>query len=313
MIGDQQEELAFAYRYPFSKEAKALVARIDTGKLDLNLVAMGKSRLEEALSTGRLGYKETGYAITAFVESYAYSRLLVSAMHNRSHIARYAEAEAYRSCKALDADTDDNLLRIATELGTPIERYGREFSMGVFQFLSHPTGGSLALVNQRLVGGRVILERHRTAWTLKGAIASAVMAGLPIDDAYIPREIFEFARDVHVKQQAQPARAAGGQNSGWIEKLLDNPIDDGRHRVVNLILAPYLTNIKGMDVEAATSIILAYIERCKTVNPMTRINEQYVSYQCRYAKEHGRKPMSLRRAMDELGGVIDFNTLLEKK
>ena len=41
----------------------------------------------------------------------------------------------------------------------------------------------------------------------------------------------------------------------WIEKLLDTPIDDYRKNAVNLILAPYLINVRKLSYDAALNII----------------------------------------------------------
>jgi hypothetical protein len=75
---------------------------------------------------------------------------------------------------------------------------------------------------------------------------------------------------------------------------------------VNLILAPYLVNSKGLEVEQASRIIVDYIERCKQIDPSTKINERYIEYQCNYAKKRGLRPLSLDRARELLGDQIDF-------
>jgi hypothetical protein len=75
---------------------------------------------------------------------------------------------------------------------------------------------------------------------------------------------------------------------------------------VNLILAPYLVNTKGIDVEQAAKIIIEYIDRCRAIDPNTKINERYIEYQCDYAKKKGLRPLSLSRAKELLGEQINF-------
>ena len=105
------------------------------------------------------------------------------------------------------------------------------------------------------------------------------------------------------------APAKFSKTDNWVEKLLATPIADIRHRTVNLILAPYLVNTKGMSVDQATKIICEYIERCKLLDPATRVNERYVRYQCDYAKKRGLKVLSLDRAKELLGSALDINVL----
>ena len=76
---------------------------------------------------------------------------------------------------------------------------------------------------------------------------------------------------------------------------------------MNLILAPYLVNTKGLDVEQASRRIIVYIERCKQIDPSTKINDRYIEYQCNYAKRKGLRPLSMERARELLGEHIDFD------
>ena len=80
-----------------------------------------------------------------------------------------------------------------------------------------------------------------------------------------------------------------------------------RHRVVNLILAPYLINVRGMSEEGAFKTISAYIERCRAVDPNTKVNDSYIKYQCAYAKKKGLRPLSLVHARELLGSYVDFD------
>ncbi len=313
MMSGQAADLKFAYKYPFSDEAKMIVGALNVTAPDRNLIMMGKATLEECLSKGFLSYSDLQYGQLEYIQSYVYARLLVSALRNASYISKYADAEAYRSYMALERDTVENVIRVADELDIHADAKDGDFSISVFQFLKYaPPGNSLALINQRLGSGSVKLDKMQFAQLLKTAISKSVSAGLPIKYDEIPKQIVAYAKEIKVPRQQVSVPKGAGRTSEWIEKLMSFPIDDGRHRVVNLILAPYLINVKGFDVDAAKTIIADYIEKCKTVNPMTRVNEQYIRYQCQYAKDHGMRPMSLKRAMEELGGAIDFSILMEK-
>jgi hypothetical protein len=53
-----------------------------------------------------------------------------------------------------------------------------------------------------------------------------------------------------------------GNTIAWIEKLLATPIDDYRKNAVNLILAPYLINVKKVSYDAALNIINSWLNKC---------------------------------------------------
>jgi hypothetical protein len=53
-------------------------------------------------------------------------------------------------------------------------------------------------------------------------------------------------------------------NSGikWIESLLSTPLDDYRKTIVNLVLAPYLINIRRLQRDESYTIIKSWLELC---------------------------------------------------
>jgi DNA primase large subunit len=167
----------------------------------------------------------------------------------------------------------------------------------------------IELVNQKLSAGSVLLSKTDALKLFEEAMRSEITKGLPIDLKLLPKEIIDFSKTfkLTVKTYAGPVKF--GRNDTWVEKLLATPIADIRHRTVNLILAPYLVNTKGMSVDQATKIILEYIERCKLLDPATKVNERYIRYQCDYAKKRGLKVLSLDRAKELLGGALDINVL----
>ncbi len=304
----ERDELDIAYKYPFSDEAKKLIKELDLRSIEQGQIAMGKSRLEEALKNDRLEYKDTNYGKSEFVVSYVYARMLISALKNGYLIKKYADAEAKRSMEAMEKDSEKNIMKIVKELGLEMEVRSGTFVMGFAQFLNNmPTDADFGLSNQRLRNGMIEFDKNQAIRVIGVAMSRAIAAGLPIKHENLPKSVIEHSKSVKLPMQKIEYRARGG-SVGWIDRLLETPIPDCRHRTVNLILAPYLMNIKGMPVDAATAVISNYIGLCKTVNPDTKITDRYIRYQCEYAKSHGFKPLSLRRARTELG-AIDFNLI----
>ncbi len=306
-----QKSLDFAYKYPFSDEAKALISDMGESKLEYRYLEAGKKHINDALNS-HLQYLATGLtsAKTDYLVTYLYSRMLLSATKNRQLISQYCAAEAARSSEALSSSDITEIEAVVKELGIPmnVQPFSKELSLSIrfdaFLELSRDAKG-FELSNQKLGNGFISLEMGRAIALLEKAICSKMSKGLPISADQLPKEVLEYAKGIRPAVDAEQKSPRSGASS-WIEKLLVTPIPDVRHRTVNMILAPYLVTSRGMSVEQATKAITAYIEKCKTINPNTKVTERYIEYQCAYAKKRGLKPLSFDRAKDLLGDVLDL-------
>ena len=304
-----QEELDFAYKYPFSDEAKSVIAELGLKKVDQKHVIIGKARVEEAFQNDRIEYKDTRYGREDFIIAYAYARMIVSVFRNLAYNVKYAGAEANRAAQAMEKDSEHNLVRISKELGIDVKRSGDGLSVGFAQFLMNaPQSEDFSLANQRLTNGVILFDKHQLIRLLENAAKRRIESGLPIKGDEIPKLVADYAKTIKLPIAKLEYRPKTGKIT-WVDKLLETPIPDCRHRTVNLILAPYLVNVRGYPVEKAVEIISNYITLCKTVNPDTNITERYIKYQCEYAKAKGMRTLSLKRARTELS-AIDFNLLL---
>jgi len=305
------EDLDFAYKYPFSEEAKVIVSALNITKIEKSYLDKAKIRLEEDFS-GSVEFVKTDYSDLkrAYLISYAFARLLVSAMGSYA-VKLFANGEAKRVLQALVEESEENIIRISIELGVDASIEGGEFKTAFYKYLKvvPQDNEAFALIHQKMNGGFVYLSKYAEAQLLSEAARKKVMEGLPIKTAEIPKEVIAYAKSVRQPRAEVSAQAhvSSGKRYGWIEQLLNTPIPDFRHRVVNLVLAPYLTNIRGLSEEEAFTIIYNYIQRCKEINPNTKINEAYIKYQCSYAKKKGMRPLSLARAKELLAGIIDFS------
>ena len=132
-----KEQLDFAYKYPFSDEAREIIRGLNANEIEQRYLIIGKARIDEALQNDKVEYRESDYGRLDFVVGYAYARMLVSSLKNLGVITKYAKAEAKRACDALAKDTDSNMIRLAKELDLGIKRDGESFSIIFTQFLSH--------------------------------------------------------------------------------------------------------------------------------------------------------------------------------
>lgn len=304
----QQDKLDFAYKYPFSKEAREIVAGLKVTSVDRKYLQEGVLQLSSAIRSGRITHARAR-GITevklGYIMGYVYARMLASTLGDWYSISRLASAEADAAAEFLALNIDE-LLNIASELGIDVKKEHDDFVVGFEQFVSVPKRDKgLMLINQRLAGGSVKIDVRKLLELVKGGIEKAVADGLPIAKGSLPKEVVEAAKQLKAPERKVALSSRQGAYA-WIERLLATPIGDVRHRSVNLIFAPYLVNVKGMDEESAVRVIRDYIERCKKINPNTKITESYIRYQCRYAKNKGMRPLSLTKARDLLKEVAGF-------
>ena len=67
----------------------------------------------------------------------------------------------------------------------------------------------------------------------------------------------------------------------WIEHLLQTPIEDFRKLVIDLILAPYLINIKKLSYEESYGIIREWLDKCNVLYKLD--NYRNFDYRIKYA------------------------------
>ena len=83
----------------------------------------------------------------------------------------------------------------------------------------------------------------------------------------------------------------------WIEvKIFENPFPDYRKIIVDLILAPYLINIKKLSYEESYQIIREWLDKCDKLKKLDNYSN-FVNYRLhsalKAATQKGIGPMSL--------------------
>lgn len=92
----------------------------------------------------------------------------------------------------------------------------------------------------------------------------------------------------------------GKNHYSWIEMLLDIPMPDARHRIIGYLLAPYLINVRHLDVNTAIRIIEDWVERSEQVyEPAWGNVKAFVRRECQKAYETGKMPKDLNRIRKE--------------
>ena len=303
-------DLDFAYKYPFTAKAKGIVRESSADKISAEtkerILKSAAARVSEAFKNGKIeAYRlRMDSAKLENVLAYPYARLLASSIPRNDLAQKYIRAEAKRCSSFLYLEDKDVLGAIVSELGINLKYDSDKYSIDFVEYLqSAPQENQFRLVNQELSLGIVHMNFQKTASFLSEPIALAMSAGFPIPKGQIPKDIIDYSKAIKLPK---PKLSAPGRSSDWIENILANPIPDVRQRVVGLILAPYLVNVKKMDPDAAYPIILEYINKCRQIDNSTRITDAQIMYQCKYAKEKGMRPLSFTKAKELLAGIIDL-------
>jgi hypothetical protein len=76
----------------------------------------------------------------------------------------------------------------------------------------------------------------------------------------------------------------------YIEKLLQKPVSDGRHRLVWLVITPYLVNVRKLGLEEAVRATIQYLKKCGWSD---RRLESLADYHTRRAYRVGLRPPRL--------------------
>ncbi len=96
----------------------------------------------------------------------------------------------------------------------------------------------------------------------------------------------------------------------WIEKLLITPISDFRKNATNLILAPYLVNIKKLSYQQSFDILTDWLKICDSFKKLDFNRDYLVKYALTTAIQKRIPPMKLVTLMDrnlELYNILHKN------
>ena len=93
----------------------------------------------------------------------------------------------------------------------------------------------------------------------------------------------------------------------WIEKLLEIPIEDYRKNAVNMILAPYLINIKRLTIKDAFAVINTWLDKCSSLRQLDSNITYIVNYALKRSQSTGHKPLRLENL--KIRNRILFNQL----
>ncbi|MER3602046.1 MAG: DNA primase noncatalytic subunit PriX [Nitrososphaerota archaeon] len=276
------------------------------------LLGPARVRLQGARANRPLEYPEAEARPEDWGLSFYIAALAIRAVGSAALLRRYARVEAARVRRAFEGDLSSRpyrqtMLQVVNGLfRLDLLQEDDRISCGVANYLKALAAmpsipPNLKLVNRPVSSGRVRLTEAELVELVKGRWYGYILSRLmamprpgPLPDPLRP--LYEEARTM--AEELEAGRAAvkpGGYD--YIEKLLERPVTDGRHRLVWLVLTPYLVNIKGLDVEEAVAHTVDYLRRTGWSEPRL---QALARYHAERAKRIGLRPpkLSTIRAKD---------------
>ena len=139
------------------------------------------------------------------------------------------------------------------------------------------------LVNLRLSGGMVHFSVNNVKDLFAALVQGLMVSGMrSLRSAPVPDFVRSLVDEFRPLIPRPPPRER--TQFDYIQRLLEHPITDGRHRIIWMILAPYFTTLKGLDEATATEAVLSYIGDARY--------KQFIRYNVRRAMRGGLFPLS---------------------
>jgi Primase X len=282
-------------RYPFAPRSRKFFESIpvEEGLSSRDVVAQTESRLLGVL--GRTKYEPS---ISELVEFSSFFAAALVASQDPTLTSRYAKKEAERAkVFFVREEQKAKSLVMAECFGVGIQlgegQEGRaSYSLPFEGYLALASKYELAkknpqwkLARQELARGVIRMSDNQLNDLFGDCALGAITEGVRnLRKAPFPKQLQGVKSDV--LQYVPSPRPKTNKGYLYVEDLLAHPVSDGRHRLVWLVLAPYLVNVKKLDDEAAIEKIRAFVAAAGETSAMRR----FVEYNVRRARRNGLLP-----------------------
>ncbi len=281
-------------RYPFVAQSRKFFESMpmEEGLESKEVVQQAEARLLNAL--GRASYEPH---LSEFIEFSSFFAAALVASQDSFLTSRFARKEGERSKGFFVREDRGSKPQVMKECFSVSLRSANtesprpEYSMGFEDYLALITKIELTkaprwkLVRQSLERGVVRLSDNMLN-DLFGECAQAVIAEgtKNLRRGAFPKPLAELRSSILRYVPTQRPKSSRGY--AYVEELLKHPVSDGRHRLVWLVLAPYLVNVKKLGDEEAIDRMRAFV----SVAGETRDMKRFIEYNVRRARRNGLMP-----------------------
>jgi len=281
-------------RYPFAPRSRKFFESIpvEDGLASREVVAQTESRLLSAL--GRVKYEPH---MSELVEFSSFFAAALVASQDPVLTSRFSKKEAERSKEFFVREEPRAKVEVMAECFgagpslVEVQDGRASYSMPFERYLSLDSRYELAknpkwkLARQELEQGTIYMSDNMLNDLFGDSAQAAIADGVRnLRRGPFPKQLLG-AKAVVIQYVPSPKPRT---NKGYlyVEDLLAHPVSDGRHRLVWLVLAPYLVNVKKFDDEVAIEKIRAFVAATGETSAMRR----FVEYNVRRARRNGLLP-----------------------
>ena len=283
-------------RYPFAPQSRKFFESIpvEEGLASKEVVGQAESRLLSAL--GRLKYEPH---ISEVIEFSSFFAAALVASQDDFLAARFSEKEAERAKEFFIREKESEKAKMMYEcFGVALEpsqatsrlMYAMPFEVYLALTVKYELTKVLRwkLARQALTGGVVMLSGNLLNDLFGDCARGAISEGVRnLRKGVFPRQLQDVKAAVTRYVPVRSQRA--GRGYLYVENLFAHPVSDGRHRLVWLVLAPYLVNVRKVENDEAIDRIRAFV----SVAGETRDMKRFVEYNVRRARRNGLLPPTL--------------------
>jgi Primase X len=281
-------------RYPFAPSSRKFFESmtVEEGLMSREVISQTEGRLLNAL--GRARYEPD---MLGLIEFSSFFDAALVASQDPVLSSRFSKKEAERAKEFFVRETPDAKTNAMKEcFGIQVKVEGEAGGRPVYaitfqEYLTLVSRFELAkairwkLVRQELTGGVVHMTDNLLNDFFGDCAQAAVAEGVRnLRKAPFPKQLQGVRASVI--QYVPAPKPKGGKGYLYVEDLLRHPVSDGRHRLVWLVLAPYLVNVKKVEDQEAIDRIRAFVAAGGETSAMRR----FVEYNVRRAKRNGLLP-----------------------
>lgn len=281
-------------KYPFAPRSRRFfeLIPIEEGLASREVVGQTQCRLLNSL--GRAKYETN---ISELVEFSSFFAGALVASQDTVLASRFSKKEAERAKEFFVREESKVKIEIVAECFgaaltmVDVENERASYSMPFESYLSLVSKYELAknpkwkLARQGLERGVVRMSDNMLNDLFGDCALAAIAEGIRnLRKGPFPKQLLGVKADVIQYVPSPKPRTNKGYL--YVEDLLAHPVSDGRHRLVWLVLAPYLVNVKKLDDETAIERIRAFVAAAGETSAMRR----FVEYNVRRARRNGLLP-----------------------
>jgi len=290
-------------RYPFAPKSREFFESIP---MDERLTSAEVVKQAEVRLLGSLGRGRYEPHISELIEFSSFFAAALVASQEGYLVSKFARSEGDRAKQFFlgedprtKARTVEGCFGLRADVLVDAGR-GSTYSMGFQDYLAVVSRLELAkqpkwkLTRQALQDGKVFMSDNLLNDFFGDCAQQAVAAGARnLRRAVFPKQLTEVRNAVMRYVPAQKGQQKKGYS--YVDGLLEHPVSDGRHRLVWMVLAPYLVNVKKLEEAEAIEKIRAFVSVAGETADMRR----FVEYNVRRARRNGLLPPTLSTLKSE--------------